>query len=480
MNSTLPRQILGWLIMAPRLIELENLSANDFPVGRYRQTFELVNTIWETDRPEQILLAILSERLGGDGAAAFTASLLDGLQMPTDENFAAIVREMKRCRISEKIVMVAERLGREHLKTGAFDDKGFAELKKQLEAIEALNSDHAGPPLTVLLSGVDPQPVEWLWPNFIPLARATMISGDPNVGKTWLALDIAARLSKGLFWPDGSTGPEPANVLYLTVEDNPRDTIRPRIDSLGGDPSKIAIINPGYSDFVNFAGHDGIKKLENEIIKISNVRLVVLDPVLDFSGEINPNAAEQVRAFLTPLIQIAEKMNFALVLIAHLNKAQSQSAIYRTGGSTSAWLGKCRAAFMIFRDREEKKKRYVSAIKSNLAPDDPPHLSFIPNNGRLVFERVVEDVDVDEHLNPQFRGHDGEKEESSFAVTWLKDTLKNGPVDAKEIKQAAKEAGISETTLRRTAHKLNLKMKLEGFGKFKISTWTLRETGDAQ
>jgi hypothetical protein len=480
MSSELARQILGSLTMAPRLIETCNLSANDFPKGRYRQTFEILSALCESDRPEEIPLAILSERLGGDGAAAFTASLLDGLQTPTVENFAAVVSEMKRRRLSARIVTVAERLGREHLKTGAFDDKGFAELKKELEAIDALSPDHAGLPLTVLLSGVDPQPVEWLWPNFIPLARASMISGDPNVGKTWLALDIAARLSKGLAWPDDSPGPDPANVLYLTVEDNPHDTIRPRIDSLGGDPSKIAIINPGYSDFISFAEQGGIKKLEKEILKIGNVRLVVLDPVLDFSGGINPNAAEQVRAFLTPLIHIAEKLNLALLLIAHLNKAQSQSAIYRTGGSTSAWLGKCRAAFMIFRDSEEKKKRYVSAIKANLAPDDPPQLSFIPNSGRLVFERVIEEVDVDEHLNPQFRGQGGEKEESSFAVSWLKDALKAGPVDAKEIKQAAREGGISERSLNRAGHKLNVTMKAEGYGKFKTSTWALRETVNVQ
>jgi len=480
MSSELARQILGSLTMAPHLLETCKLSAKDFPKGRYRQAFEILSALWENDRPEEIPLAILSERLGGDGAAAFTASLLDGLQTPTVENFAAVVRESKRRRISEKIVTTAERLGREHLKTGAFDDKGFAELKKELEAIDALSPNHGGPPLTVFLSGVDPQPVEWLWPNFIPLARATMISGDPNVGKTWLALDIAARLSKGLTWPDGSPGPEPANVLFLTVEDNPHDTIRPRIDSLGGDPSKIAIINPGYPDFISFAEQGGVKKLEEEILKIGNVRLVVLDPILDFSAGINPNAAEQVRAFLTPLIHLAEKLNFALVLIAHLNKAQSQSAIYRTGGSTSAWLGKCRAAFMIFRDNEEKKKRYVSAIKSNLAADDPPQLSFIPNNGRLIFEKVVEEVDVDEHLNPQFRGHDGEKEKSSFAVSWLKDALKNGPVDAKEIKQAAHECGIPMTTLNRAGHKLNLAMKLEGYGKFKTSTWALKETGDVQ
>jgi putative DNA primase/helicase len=327
-------------------------------------------------------------------------------------------------------------------------------------------------PLSLSLTGVEARAVNWLWPNFIPLARATIVSGDPNVGKTWLVLDIAARLSRGLAWPDGTPGPEPANIIYLTVEDNPHDTIRPRIDSLGGDPARIFVLNPAYEDFISFAEHEGLKALEQEILRIGDVRLVVLDPVLDFSGKVNPNAAEQVRAFLSPLVHLAEKLNLALVLVAHLNKAQSQSAIYRTGGSTSAWLGKCRAAFMVFRDRDDKKKRYVSAIKSNLAPEDPPQLAFLPEFGRLIFEKVEDEVDMDEQLNPQlFPG--AEKEETSFAVTWLRELLKDGPVDLKEILKAARESGVSRATVFRARTRLALVARIENVGRSRSSSWEL-------
>jgi hypothetical protein len=476
--KTRGEEILGAILQNPELINAApELMVSDFPLQDERVLFAEILKQKENEG------ALDELKLGQivPGGQEHLQRIQRGLINKKPGAFVRDVLELKKQRHQRNLFNLFEEQKKIVKSSGG--DVGFEidKIKGEIEAIEALSSDHARPPLTVFLSGVEPKPVEWLWPNFIPLARASMISGDPNVGKTWLALDIAARLSKGLAWPDGSPGPEAANVLYLTVEDNPHDTIRPRIDSLGGDPSKISIINPGYPDFISFAEQDGIKKLEQEILRIGNVRLVVLDPILDFSGGINPNAAEQVRAFLTPLIHIAEKLNLALVLIAHLNKAQSQSAIYRTGGSTSAWLGKCRAAFMIFRDSEEKKKRYISAIKSNLAQDDPPQLSFIPDSGRLLFEPVAEEINVDEQLNPQLRGQDGEKEEASFAVNWLHDALKDGPVDAKEIKQAARECGISETTLKRTAHKLNIIMKLEGFGRFKTSTWALREEGaDAQ
>lgn len=467
--------ILGNLLINPLLLEaVPDLKSSDFLREQESNLFSEFSKQWEEKKCIDEF-SLSQKVLGGLTYLMRIQTGLTRITRKTPKAFIHDVNELKKARHQERIFQLLDEQKEIIMATGGDIDFEVKKLKTELEAIEALSLDHTGSPLTTFLSGVDPHPVEWLWPNFIPFGKATMISGDPNVGKTWLALDMAARLSKGLAWPDGSPGHAPANIIYLTVEDNPGDTIRPRIDSLGGDPSKIAIINPDYSDFISFAEQDGIRKLEQEILRIGNVKLMVIDPVLDFSGGINPNAAEQVRAFLTPLIHIAEKLNLALVLIAHLNKAQSQSAIYRTGGSTSAWLGKCRAAFMIFRDNEEKKKRYISAIKSNLAQDDPPQLSFIPNSGRLIFETVVEEVDVDEHLNPQLRGQYGEKEESSFAVTWLRDALKDGPFSAKEIKQEAREGGISESTLKRAAHKLNVIMKMEGFGRFKTSTWALRE-----
>jgi len=474
-GKTFGEIILAGLMVKPQRIETFDFLSSMFQDQQARDAFGVIAREWEERRPETIS-PVLIKAGGHDGSADYLAGLR-GYEPIGDEDFAVYYRRFREEQIKKSLVRKLDLLARSKADVENFD---IEELRPELAALERLKQIGAAdaPPLTVFLSGVEPQMVEWLWPNFIPLARASMISGDPNVGKTWLALDIAARLSRGLAWPDGSPGAGPANVIYLTVEDNPADTIRPRIDSLGGDPSKIAIINPGYSDFISFAEHDGVKKLEQEILRIGNVRLVVLDPVLDFSGGINPNAAEQVRGFLTPLIHLAEKLNLALVLIAHLNKAQSQSAIYRTGGSTSAWLGKCRAAFMIFRDNEEKKKRYISAIKSNLSADDPPQLSFIPDSGRLLFEKVIDEVNVDEQLNPQLQGRGGEREESSFAVTWLRDALGDGPLPGKEVKQAGREAGISEATLKRAAHRLNLSMKLEGFGKFKSSTWSLREKDD--
>jgi hypothetical protein len=199
MNSALPRQILGWLIMAPRLIELEEVVADDFPAGRLRQTFQAISKLWEDDHPAEISLVVLADRLGGDGAATFTASLLDGLQEPTAENFAAVVRESKRRRISEKIVTTAERLGREHLKTGAFDEAGFQQLVGLLEC----QRDNRGN-VNVneqFVSGTALQALEietaWSVEKLVPSRSITLLHSPGGLGKTWFSLGLANAVSRG-------------------------------------------------------------------------------------------------------------------------------------------------------------------------------------------------------------------------------------------------------------------------------------------
>ena len=57
------------------------------------------------------------------------------------------------------------------------------------------------------LSDLKPAPVEWLWPGRIPLGRLTLLAGESRVGKSLVALDIAARVSRGAPWPD-ALGPD--------------------------------------------------------------------------------------------------------------------------------------------------------------------------------------------------------------------------------------------------------------------------------
>ncbi len=46
------------------------------------------------------------------------------------------------------------------------------------------------------------RPLRWLWQDKIPLGKLTLIEGPPAVGKLFVALDIAARVSTGALGGD--------------------------------------------------------------------------------------------------------------------------------------------------------------------------------------------------------------------------------------------------------------------------------------
>src|SRR6476469_3584051 len=77
--------------------------------------------------------------------------------------------------------------------------------------------------------------VSWLWEPYLARGKLAILDGDPGTGKSFLTIDLASRVTRGLPMPDGAAGTEPASVLLLNAEDDARDTIRPRILAAGGD-----------------------------------------------------------------------------------------------------------------------------------------------------------------------------------------------------------------------------------------------------
>ena len=84
------------------------------------------------------------------------------------------------------------------------------------------------------------QPPDWLWPNRIPLGKLTLIAGYPSSGKTSIALDIAARVSRGAPAPDQPDTPFPAAPVVLApLNGNPRADILPTLRLFGADLDRI-------------------------------------------------------------------------------------------------------------------------------------------------------------------------------------------------------------------------------------------------
>ena len=61
--------------------------------------------------------------------------------------------------------------------------------------------------LGIFLSQIETQEVHWLWHKRIPLGKITLLDGDPGMGKSMLALSLAASVSSGRPMPAGTPGP---------------------------------------------------------------------------------------------------------------------------------------------------------------------------------------------------------------------------------------------------------------------------------
>jgi hypothetical protein len=161
----------------------------------------------------------------------------------------------------------------------------------------------------LLLSGVEPEEVEWLWKRWLALRKLALMDGDPGLGKSATTLDIAARVSAGKVFPDGAEC-EPAGVVLLSGEDGLRDTIRPRLDAAGADPSRILAL----ATVPDENGHDKLLSIPEDIpliekgIERVGARLVVVDPLMAFlSGDTNSHRDQDVRRALAPLAGLAER-----------------------------------------------------------------------------------------------------------------------------------------------------------------------------
>jgi len=56
----------------------------------------------------------------------------------------------------------------------------------------------------VKLCDVTPTRVQWLWPGRLPSGHLAMIDGDTGLGKSFVTLDLCARISAGEPFPDGA------------------------------------------------------------------------------------------------------------------------------------------------------------------------------------------------------------------------------------------------------------------------------------
>ena len=318
------------------------------------------------------------------------------------------------------------------------------------------NAQPVGPRLKVTtLSDVEPEEVNWLWPKRVARGKYTLLAGDAGLGKSYLSLDIAARVSVGGKWPDGGDV-EQGTVLIVTAEDGKADTVRPRLDSLGADASRIhdidlTVTTVGGSESLSFSKH--IRLLEDEITKRDAV-LLIIDPVTALVGGSDTYKASDVRQMLTPVVSMAQRTGCAVLTIQHLNKRSFEhNALYRVSSSAD-FVAVARTGFLVAPHPDDDSLRVFAPIKSNLsAPADALGFRFVDDV--FSWESDPLDINVSGLLTPPPSAE--QRSVLEDAKEFLAEVLANGPVAVEQVEDEAENAGISKSTLRRAKRLLGVK-----------------------
>ena len=307
------------------------------------------------------------------------------------------------------------------------------------------------------LSEVKPEKVKWLWPGRIASGKLTLIAGDPGLGKSLVSIDIAARISTGNPWPDTSEN-QIGDIVLISAEDDPADTIRPRFDAAGGNPKKVRILNniilkeqDGEKRKRLFDLKYGIVALHELMLK-TKPKIVIIDPVTAFLEGVDSHKNSDIRKALRPLSELANKHKTAILAVTHLNKGQDQPQ-YRVMGSL-AFTAAARAVWIVAKDKNSPERRLILPIKNNLAPDTGG-LAYristdLADNPVVCWEKDTVSVSVDDVLS-QYEKRDRSKLED--AEEWLQLILNDGPMEVSKIKAKAKEDSVASWRTIETAKK---------------------------
>jgi hypothetical protein len=161
------------------------------------------------------------------------------------------------------------------------------------------------------------------------------------------------------------------NVILFSDEDDPNDTLVPRLAAAGADLGRVHIIKMVRHDEQKerlFSLVTDLEALRKKISGVGDVKLVVIDPITAYLGfgTIDSFRTADVRAVLTPLVTLAAEMKVAIIAVMHFNKKMDvTNALLRISDSL-AFGAVARHVYGVIDDSENKRKLFVRA-KNNVS-----------------------------------------------------------------------------------------------------------------
>jgi putative DNA primase/helicase len=338
--------------------------------------------------------------------------------------------------------------------------------------IEQAQRSRPEPPRPVALltraSDIVPEAIRWLWLNWLPEGKLTLLAGSPGTGKTTLALALAATVSRAGKWPDGTECARAGDVLLWSGEDNPADTIVPRLMAAGADMDRIHIITgrtDANGEIQPFDPSADIPLLSERLADMGGAAMLIVDPIVSaVSGD--AHRVNDVRRNLQALVDMAAGYRCAVLGISHFAKGTKGSSPAERVIGSQAFVALARMVLVVGKD-EAAERRILARAKSNIAPDDGGvsyTLEQTETDGitasRVVWGEMIDGTARD--ILGEVEQQEEEKGPREEAKDFLAGLLADGPVSAKDLKRDADQAGFSWPTIFRASSELKVEKRKLG------------------
>lgn len=238
---------------------------------------------------------------------------------------------------------------------------------------------------------------QWLVEDLWSEEAVGIVSGQPKLGKTWLALDLALSVATGTPALGRYAVPRPGPVLLFAAEDPPR-ALRSRLEGLCH--HRRLSIDSLAVNLILAASLRLDTSLDQERLQETVARyrpkLLILDPFVRLH-RIDENRALEVSGVLAYLRELQRQEHVAILVVHHSRKSSAESSqaglSLRGSGDFHAWGD----AYLYLR---KKRTSLELIVEHRNAPRTDPVELVLRDDGAVRFEVLASATPSDETNDP--------------------------------------------------------------------------------